>query len=199
MKTCAILILSGGKSTRFGSDKLGALALGKRVIDHTTNAFAALTQSVFEAGRGYTTATLIDDTVGIDPLSAIARSWKTILTMKIKVPDSLMVVSGDLPNLDSETVVRLMEFPGTWSVVPDDGQPQPLCARWSTKALDRSIKLCEGTTGAVAVKRALNTGTVVLRDQSWRESGIISPFFDIDTVDDLAILEKYWSTREHKG
>ena len=199
MQTCAILILSGGKSTRFGSDKLCALASGKRVIDHTTNAFATLKQSVFEAGRGYTTATLIDDTVGIDPLSAIARSWTTILTMKIEIPDSLMVISGDLPNLDSGTLIRLMEFPGTWSVVPDDGQLQPLCARWSTKALERSIELCEGTTGAVAVKRALNTGTVLLRDQSWSESGIISPFFDIDTVDDLAILEKYWSTRGHKS
>ena len=189
MPSCAALILTGGSSSRFHKDKLSAPLLGARVVDRAIAAVGELDIDAFEAGPGYSKLARIADTEGSNPLAAIAKGWLGIQSSAANPPQSVLVVSGDLGNIDACTLSFLVDFPGSFSVVPDDGNFQPLCARWASDALWRAVSIA-AEPRVYPVRAALGANQVTWRDTRWREMGVISPFFDVDTGEDLDILRQ---------
>ncbi len=159
------------------------------MVDRVISVVSSLGLEVFEAGRGYSDFTQIPNTEGSNPLRAIAIAWSTICESQRAAAQSLMVISGDLANIDSETLRFMISFPGQFSVVPNDGSLQPLCARWASDALERAVAIANKTEVS-AVRAALGINQVTWTDTKWRNPGVISPFFDVDTIEDLEILSQ---------
>ena len=183
------LLLTGGRSSRFPGDKLLARLVGLPLVERVANAVHEAGIHAFEIGPGYTSLPRIEGTERRNPLTAVGAGWQGIATLLGRKPASMLVVSGDLGNIDSATLSFLARFPGAASVVPFDGSYQPLCARWSRSALETAAKLGNDER-AHAVRAALDGGHITWRDRRWTADGILSPFFDVDTEEDLSILEK---------
>ena len=183
------LLLTGGRSSRFPGDKLRARLAGLPLVERVANAIRAAGIDAFEIGPGYTSLPRVKGTERRNPLTAVGVGWQGVAELIGRKPASMLVVSGDLGNVDSATLSFLARFPGATSVVPFDGSYQPLCARWSLEALETAAELGRDER-AHAVRAALDGGHITWSDSRWRAGGILSPFFDVDTVEDLSILEK---------
>ncbi|MDA8262990.1 MAG: NTP transferase domain-containing protein [Actinomycetota bacterium] len=188
------LLLTGGRSSRFPGDKLRAKLAGGTLVEHVVNALEDAGIMSFEIGPGYTPLTRIEGTERRDPLTAVGAGWRGVANLLDRLPSAMLVVSGDLGNINSATLSFLARFPGTASVVPFDGSYQPLCARWSRAALDLAAQLGGGDRPH-AVRAALDGGQVTWRDSRWASEGFPSPFFDVDTVQDLERLERWRGQR----
>ena len=183
------MLLTGGRSSRFPGDKLRARLAGLPLVERVANAIHAAGIDAFEIGPGYTSLPRVEGTERRNPLTAVGAGWLGVADLMGRKPASMLVVSGDLGNIDSATLSFLARFPGAASVVPFDGSYQPLCARWSFSALEMAAELGRDER-AHAVRAALDGGHITWRESRWRAGGILSPFFDVDTVEDLSILEK---------
>ncbi len=188
------MLLTGGRSSRFPGDKLRAELDGRPLVEHVVDAIEKAGILAFEIGPGYTPLPRIEGTERRNPLTAVGAGWRGVANLLHHAPSAMLVVSGDLGNIDSATLSFLARFPGAASVVPFDGSYQPLCARWSRAALDLAAQLGGGDR-AHAVRAALDGGHVTWRDSRWVSEKVLSPFFDVDTVDDLERLER-WKRQE---
>ena len=96
-----------------------------------------------------------------------------------------LVLACDLP-LVTETALRtLAQWPGTRSVVPVlEGQPQPLCARWSADDLAAAADLVRA--GMRSMRSLLDCRDVELIDEAhWPRQLDRRAFSDVDTPADL--------------
>lgn len=159
------------------------------MVDHVISVVSSLGLKTYEAGPGYSDFSQIPNTEGSNPLRAIATAWSAMCESEVRAPRSLVVISGDLANIDADTLRFMIGFPGEFSVAPNDGSLQPLCARWASDALWRAVAIARNPKVS-AVRVALGANLVTWRDSRWREPGVISPFFDVDTIEDLELLSQ---------
>ncbi len=127
------LILAGGRSRRFGSDKAVALVEGVPMIERVYHALAPLCPvlvSVAAPGRTYPLpgpARLVADRVpGAGPLGGLGAGLAASATPWV------LVVACDLPFVATEALRALLApgrdgFDATVALTPD-GRRQPLCA-----------------------------------------------------------------------
>lgn len=183
-RAVAILLLTGGHSRRFGGGaKLQAeIGEGVRVIDLVVANLSQVGLPIFEAGIGLTELPKVQGTQFKSPLVGVARGYEAISTEFGTSEISLLVVAGDMVALDAATLSTVGSFPSSRSVVPFDGSLQILGARWSRRSLEMAQFIAE-THPSFSLRSALGEGAIVLDDRRWR--GDSSPFFDIDTYDDL--------------
>ncbi|HEX2038649.1 MAG TPA: formate dehydrogenase accessory sulfurtransferase FdhD [Acidimicrobiales bacterium] len=172
------LLLTGGRSRRFGSDKaripIDGVPNAQRLADVLTT---ALDGPVYEVGPGHTSLpTAPEDRPGEGPLAAIAAGARALLAAGHDGP--AVVLACDLPLADEALVRFLAEQPGT-TVPVVDGRPQPLCARYDGPALAAAPRLVAG--GARAVNALLDVVPLRLVDD-------VDPraLLDVDTPEDLA-------------
>ena len=172
------LLLTGGRSTRFGSDKARLPVDGVPNAQRLADAMvAALDGPVLEVGPGYTSLpTAPEDRAGEGPLAAMAAGARALRAAGHDGP--AVVLACDLPFADESLVRFLAEQPGTTLPVVD-GRPQPLCARYDGPALAAAPRLV--ANGARAVNALLDVVPLRLLDD-------VDPtgFLDVDTPDDLA-------------
>ncbi|MDA8277672.1 MAG: NTP transferase domain-containing protein [Actinomycetota bacterium] len=183
-RASAILLLTGGYSRRFdGGGKLQAVIDGRtRVIDVVADNLAKLGVPVFEAGIGLTKFPWVHGTQYKSPLVGVARGYEAIASDFGTFDLSIFVVAGDMVKLDPRTVETIVNFPSTRTVIPYDGSLQVLAARWGKSSLEMARLMAE-TNPSFSLRSALGEDVVILDDRRWR--GGASPFFDIDTYDDL--------------
>jgi molybdopterin-guanine dinucleotide biosynthesis protein A len=119
------VLLTGGRSTRYGRDK-GAL-FGPAVAD----VLRQVADPVHEVGPGFTSLPAVADP-GEGPLRALACA---------PGHGDALVLACDLPRITAELLQWLADQPGT-AVPVVDGRVQPLCARYSaaTLALARRVE-----------------------------------------------------------
>lgn len=189
MNNTVILLLTGGESKRFHSDKLVAELNSKRLIDHVIGTIiqSNLASKCYEVGRNYSDFHQIPKTIVNDPLTAIGIAWSYLKSISTITPKNALVLAGDTFNLTTEIVDFLYWFPGDFNVVPDDGHLQPLCARWSSMSLESAAKNHLARRNQ-RVRSALIGPTLTLYDTRWSLGQKGSPFEDIDTVEDLERL-----------
>jgi FdhD protein len=175
------LLLTGGHSRRFGTDKAQLAVDGvpnaQRLADLLT---AVLDGPVYEVGPGHTTLPLApEDPPGAGPLAAIAAGARAVRTTGHDGP--AVVLACDLPLADEALVRLLADQPGT-AVPVVDGRLQPLCARYDGPALAAAPRLVAG--GARAVNALLDIVPLRLLDD-------LDPrgLLDVDTPEDLARAE----------
>lgn len=100
-------VLAGGRSRRFGRDKLREEIAGRRMIEHPVAALRAVfgprvaivgdcDPSVHSAGDAW----IPDEHPGIGPMGGLATALR-------RLDRPVLVVAGDLPSIDAATIRRL--------------------------------------------------------------------------------------------
>jgi molybdopterin-guanine dinucleotide biosynthesis protein A len=181
---CAI-VLAGGRSTRFGSDKSLALLRGEPLLAHVLRACAKRFAEVLlvakepsRYGSFSGNARLIRDrTLVATPLAGIEAG------LAVATAEIAFCCAGDMPfAVDSELLEALFAaLEGHDAAVPvNGGHLQPLCAvyRRATCLPVATAALAQGSVGPRRLLEAVRTAQVAWADER--------PFLDADTRDDLA-------------
>ena len=185
------IVLAGGRSSRFGRDKLAEPIDGRPMLDHTVDAIRAIaTEIVVVAARDGVLVLPAGVTVAHDaqayegPLAGLA----TGLAGLEPAVDRIVVVGGDMPTLVPAVLRRMIDrLEGhDLAVLADDVGPRPL-----PMALRRS-------RAGPAVERLLGSGerrlralfsdldVVVLEPAMWRADDPSGQTLrDVDLPDDL--------------
>lgn len=128
------LILAGGRSRRFGSEKAWHLVDDKSMLARVHEAVSAVADTVFISVRDETQAArcetyapcVIDQYTTHGPLAGIHAGWQQAHT------DWLLVVGCDFPFLTAAALRNLLDgqHPNLDAIVAQDktGHLQPLCA-----------------------------------------------------------------------
>lgn len=185
------LVLAGGKSRRMGQDKAllrrggrsqlaVAFALLEKVTDSTYVSTRSDQQRDAERSR-YPQIVDIDDNIG--PVAGILSAMQAFPNV------DWLVVACDLPNLDLQTLTKLVahrqeDRPFTAYRSSHDGLPEPLCAvyRRGSDAIVRGFV----DAGVLCPRKILISSDTLLLDQSNPDA-----LDNINTPEDLAnsILE----------
>jgi molybdopterin-guanine dinucleotide biosynthesis protein A len=152
------LLLTGGASTRMGSPKAALHRDGETLAVRSARLLQRICDPVVEIGPGYTAlARVIEDPPGQGPLAALVAGARA-------VPGTgpVLLLACDLPFVTEALLARLVDWPGSGTVVPvdRDGFVQPVCARYSSATLDRAQAVLEAGERSL---RPLVTGPDVIR------------------------------------
>lgn len=105
----APVVLAGGRSRRFGSDKLQEAVAGRRLVEHPIAALRGVfgsrvaivgdcERSVQAAGDAW----IPDEHPGIGPMGGIATALR-------RLGRAVLVLAGDMPAIDAATVLAIAE------------------------------------------------------------------------------------------
>lgn len=179
------ILLTGGTSSRMGSDKAVIELDGKPLARRVASALAAATALAVEVGPGTSgLPSVVEDPPGSGPLAAVAAGWE-FLVRRGGDKRPVLVLACDLPEVPAELVAWLAERPGEASVVPVlGGVPQPLCARWAVDDLERAAAQWAG--GERSLRRVFGPSAAFVEEDAWGSVAPRSALEDVDTPDDLA-------------
>ena len=159
------LVLSGGKSTRMGTDK-GLIAyhgipqrnyLYQLLENSCDNTFMSIRKEQ-EAEISSTFNTIVDEDVFRGPFNGI-------LSAHNKYPDvAWLVLACDLPLIDEKSLRELIEARKDYAVATAFAQkenplPEPLCAIWEPQALKAAVTYLEQGNGSCPRKFLINNNT----------------------------------------
>jgi molybdopterin-guanine dinucleotide biosynthesis protein A len=181
------LLLTGGASRRMGQDKaaLAATDTGESLAGRTARMLGAVTSLALEIGPGFTDLpAIVEVQRGGGPLVAVAAGRGELCRRGWDGP--AVVVATDLPRLTRALLTWLAEHPSRASVVPVAlGVPQPLCARYSARDLDRAVVLA--AMGRRAMRDLLEgTDALLVGPEEWQPAaGDLAALDDVNTPADL--------------
>jgi molybdenum cofactor guanylyltransferase len=171
-----------------GSDKASLMVAGELLADRSARVLAEVCSPVLEVGPGHTGLDSVrEDPPGGGPLAAIAAGDRALRDRGHQ--GAAMILAVDLPLVTARALEFLRDFPGPDTVVPFvAGQPQPLCARYSAEALDRTPAAV--SDGEDSVRRFLGSlpGVQWVGPRMWGEVADERTFADVDTPEDLVRL-----------
>jgi molybdopterin-guanine dinucleotide biosynthesis protein A len=188
------LVLAGGRSTRFGSDKLHADYRGMPLLHHAAlglgelcdDVIVVLAPGVEDAGLPPGVRTTHDLTDGEGPLAGLYAGLLAAVRS-----DAVLVVGGDMPDLRpavAREMVRVLDESGSDAVVLADGDlPRPLpCVLRTWAAAEIVHALLHA--GRRRLRDAIDSlRTAVLDEPTWTA---LDParrsVFDVDEPNDLA-------------
>jgi len=183
----AALLLTGGASRRMGTDKASLVVGGQRLAERTAALLVLLAAPVLEVGPGFTALPCTRESPpGSGPLAAVAAGGAALEELRHRGP--VLVVATDLPQLSASYLRRLAEQSAptpAHCVVPRDadGEPQPLCARYSVEALAQARELV--AAGHRSMRALLAVAPVM-----WLDAGTDGALLDVDTPADLERLRR---------
>ena len=133
-----VVVLVGGRSTRFGGDKLAAPLRGTTVLDHLLDALPPTWPVVLVGASRTTTRTVTwtsEDPPGGGPLAAVVAGLALART------STTVVLAGDMPHA-ATVAARLADVlhgagpeVAAAVAVDDEGVPNPLLAAYRTGAV----------------------------------------------------------------
>ena len=193
------IVLAGGRSSRFGRDKLAEPIDGRPLLDHAIEAVRVVATDIVVVAAPAANLTVppgvrvAHDPVAFEgPLAGLAAG----LAALDPLVDRLIVVAGDMPSLVPAVLRRLLDavFAGrAAALLGVDGDTPPL-----PMALDRR-------RAAAAIARLLEAGETRLRalpsaldaevvpTSVWRyDDPVGATFRDVDTPEDLP-LDTRWT------
>ena len=189
-ETVSGILLTGGRSRRFGADKTRATFQGRTLANIAAEALTSVAATAVEVGPGVTDLPATrEDPPGGGPLAAVAAGWSELTRRGATSP--VIVLAADLPLVTPPFVRWLAHHPSEVSVVPTaDGRLQPLCARYTADAVSMaSTVLAKGRSSMHALLDAIAFAVVTPDD--WRE---VAPLNVLDDVDEPADLERLRAT-----
>lgn len=188
------VVVTGGSSTRMGTDKALVEVAGRRMIDHVIDAMLDLVDEVVISGPDHlgTGMLAIPDMPGAasGPLSGLAAAMDEVADT-----DEVLLVAVDQPLLRPATVVSLLELAdGERAVIPFDQFRQVTCAVYPAGWRD------EIRHEAVVVQGSLQTLLdhvpyleVAPADwRAWGEDG--RSWFSVDTPEAVDAAEDWVAT-----
>lgn len=220
-RSCTALILAGGGSRRFGSDKLDVVVGGATILEHVIRAVHQVTDDVTIVGRDHpAVATVVDPEPRRGPLAALAHTLATskesddgsgtdvagsisATTTPSLVPprsmdETVLVVGGDHPLVAPVLLAMLVDSLAQHdAAVPldRDGRPQPLVAVYRRSIGDAmSAAVSAGVLGLIRFLESADVDWIEPpRWESVDPEG--SSFLDVDTTADLqALIDKMGQT-----
>ena len=183
----AAMLLNGGASRRMGRDKSQLLIDGSTLAARTASLLLTVVETAIEVGPGVSgLPSTLDDPPGQGPLAGVAAGCRALRALGHD--GGALVVACDLPFLSATLLRFLVEWDSSGSLVPVvRGIPQPLCARWGERDLDRASEFL--ANGHRSLRHLTTQPGVVLLDESgWKDVASEEEFFDVDSPDDLLRL-----------
>lgn len=182
MPAWTAVILSGGRSSRLGTDKTAAVVGGRpllrRVVDSIPRGVALIISGPDPGDIGRRFDLVREDPPGSGPVAGLAAALPLVATPTVVLLAADLPFLGDLPNLlaqelgDREALL----------VLDATGQEQPLLAAYRTASLRRAVAGAGQLSGA-PVRRLLTH----LRIAHHRPvAATVDPALDVDTSADLA-------------
>jgi molybdopterin-guanine dinucleotide biosynthesis protein A len=186
------IVLAGGRSSRFGRDKLAEPIDGRPLLHHPIAAVRAITgEIVVVAAPGHEPALpdgirLVHDATAFEgPLAGLAAGLEAL----DPAIGSAVVVAGDMPSLQPAVLSRLLAALGPrldLAMLEVSGEPVPLpmAVRREPALAAASQALAGGERRLRALSGVLRTS--VIAERTWREDDPPGATLrDIDTPADL--------------
>ena len=167
------IVLAGGRSSRFGRDKLAEPLAGRTLLDHAIAAVRPLARETIVVGRPGATPRVPDGTIMVHDPSAFEGPLIGLLTgLRGATQPVALVVGGDMPTLVPsvlEALIARLDDPTIDAVVlEDDGRDRPLPSAVRTalamSAAERLVAAGERRLGALFEALA----TAVIDEPTWR-------------------------------
>lgn len=175
----AAIVIAGGRSTRFGSDKLLAEVGGRTLLERTMRAVSACAPIALVSGADASVAsgvvTVSEYPRWGGPCAAIAAG---LAALGSDVGDAL-ILAADLAH--PEAAVAALLAIGSGVLADRSGQPQWLLARTPVAALRDRVAELEAAGGAAGKPARAIIGELGLR----RVTADADAIADIDVPDDL--------------
>ena len=187
------IVLAGGRSARFGRDKLSEPVAGRPLLWHAIDAVRPLTGEVVVVVGPDAQPDLPDDVlVAHDPVAFEGPLAGLLTGLTAVRADTVVVVGGDMPSLVgsvAQAMLAALADEGPDAVdLEHDGRPRPLPLVVRREPAELAARrLVEGGERRL---RALTTtlATTVIPEATWRR---LDPegrsIRDVDTPDDLPI------------
>jgi molybdopterin-guanine dinucleotide biosynthesis protein A len=193
------VVLAGGKSRRFGSDKASALLAGRPMLQWVVDAVAEIAAEVVivaAAGQAFPEVAcsvplriVRDRDDGLGPLAGMVAGFEESKS------DVCLVVSCDAPLLVPELLRYLIGRGGPEDavVLPEvGGRWQPLVGVYRT---ERSLpafreRVRSGERGVVSAIEALGNVVVVAEAEVKQRDPELRSFFGVNTAEEFARLER---------
>lgn len=184
----AIVIAAGGDGSRMGGSKPQRLLAGRRLIDHAVNwatqhsVCIALAVRPGDDDLGTGLPVVIDETMGIGPISALASA---IRFARDQGQNQVVMIGCDMPFLPDDLVTRLsLALADHGSAMPvSNGRLHPMAALWKADAA--AIDAYMATGGQSLWRFAETVGMVRVE---W--AGTVDPFANINDAESLAAAEE---------
>ena len=188
----AAIVLAGGRSSRFGRDKLVEPIRGRPMVAHAIDAVRSVAAEVLVVVAPGSDPAVLDgvrivhDELAFEgPLAGIAAG------LSATDAEIVVVVAGDMPTVVPDVLRRLVTClittaaDGAVLVVGEDRPPIPMAVRRSAASAAAATLLASGERRLRALPEALNAAGIPEGD--WREDdpGGVS-LLDVDTPADLA-------------
>ncbi|MFX4271967.1 molybdenum cofactor guanylyltransferase [Propionibacteriaceae bacterium Y1685] len=182
MITSAALVLTGGRSSRFGDHKPAAMLSGRTLVDHVLQATAGRPVIVVGSPVGVPPGlTVVTETpAGGGPVAAIAEGVR-----HLPPTDVVLLLAADLPMINSRHLDQLTDAagPGLACFVDPDGRPQWLCSAWPSALLNSRLAAIGDPVGQSLRHLATDVPRTELPDPTGATAA------DVDTLQDLASLQ----------
>lgn len=184
LSSCPIVILAGGRSSRFGAPKALAKLGDRSLLEHVVCRLAAQTSAgvVLNAARGsfdqVYRGEYIEDALdgGLGPLSGLHAG---LLWAQSKGHDAIMTAPVDTPFLPHDLAARLAQT-GAPACAASMGRRHPVVGLWPVDLLNRlTTEIENGLRAANAWARICSARTT-----DFPTTDGIDPFFNINTQAD---------------
>ena len=159
------LVLSGGKSTRMGTDKGLIEYHGVPQREYLYNLLSQVCEDTFISLREDQEAELPEAMKTIVDLNEFKGPYNGLLSAHKKYPDvAWLVLACDLPLMDLDALKKLISQRDSAKVatafaLKENPLPEPLCAIWEPQALQQSIAYLESGSGTCPRKYLINHDT----------------------------------------
>lgn len=185
------IVLAGGRSARFGRDKLAEPIGGRPLLDHAIEAVQAVaTDVVVVLAPGSTRAVphgvviAHDDVADEGPLAGVIAGLRALP----EVIEVAVIVGGDMPTLRPAVLALLVrtvgEDPGIAAAVLDAGGPMPMAVRRAVAATTAETLFADGERRLHGLPERL--GSAVILASAWRAlDPDAASIRDIDRPSDL--------------
>lgn len=184
------VILAGGASSRFGSNKALALLQGNHMIQHV----AAVLESLFPQRLLVTNTPEIyrflgwemsgDIYVGCGPLAGIHAALTHISTQQA------FIVGCDMPNINIRLIDFICNLPGDWDVALPwlESGPEPLYAVYRKSCLPVITQQLQAKEGKIRLALQRLNIRKVTQQEVVAITGDLTSFHNINRLEDLQLL-----------
>ena len=179
MRQMAGVLLTGGASSRMGTDKARLVVQGETLAARAARVLSAVCDPVVEVGPHVSGLPAVEeDPRGAGPLVALLAGVGALGNPRVVV-----LLACDLPFVDPPLLQLLVDWPGTGTVVPVvDGEFQYACARYGPAALDEAAAAAR--KGVLSLRAIASADCEYLTAEHWGEVATSRAFADVDTPAD---------------